>query len=62
MLQCMLPSRATYRYVAHEFISAGAYSLKVWLTSAEIRNDSAGIKGGLLAGPPFFVIGGSCFP
>jgi hypothetical protein len=53
----MLRFLATCGYVAHEFISAGADSIRIWLTGVEIRNDSAGIKGGLLAGPPFFVTG-----
>ena len=49
----LLRFRAACGYPAQEFISAGPESLKIWLASAEIRNDSAGIKGGLLVGPPF---------
>lgn len=57
MLQCMLRSRGGRGYGAQEFISAGPESLKIWLAGAEIRDDSAGKKGGHRSGPPFFISG-----
>jgi hypothetical protein len=41
-------------YAAQDFISAGAESFKLARPSLMVRNDSAGKKGGLFAGPPFF--------
>ncbi len=55
MLRCKLRREVGCGYGAHEFISARPESLRNWLAGAEIRNDSAGKKGGLIARPPFFV-------
>ena len=44
----MLRYCAAREYLAYEFISTTAESLKLWLAGAEFRNDSAGIKGEFL--------------
>ncbi len=50
----LLRSDATNGYPAQEFTSLGCELHRIWLTERWNSNDSAGIKGGLLAGPPFF--------